>query len=51
MFTLNTSQLNNDTNMNGNKDSRNQGPIVERADDAIEKKDTRRGKKNISINK
>ena len=36
MFTLNTSQLNNATNMNGNKDSRNQGPIVERADDAIQ---------------
>lgn len=36
MFTLNTIQLNNDTNMNGNKDSRNQGPIVERADDAIQ---------------
>ena len=35
-FTLNTSQLNNDTNMNGNKDSRNQGSIVERADDAIQ---------------
>ena len=36
MFTLNTNQLNNKTNINGNKDSRNQSPIVERADDAIQ---------------
>ena len=39
MFTLNTNQLNNKTNINGNKDSRNQSPIVERADDAIQPMD------------
>ena len=39
MFTLNINQLNNKTNINGNKDSRNQSPIVERADDAIQPMD------------